>query len=65
MVEENDWSTVEVSQGEVEYEIEEPEVNQKAEEDIKEIKCMPYSLNCSFFVPVGSGAGPIIFLLAS
>lgn len=35
MVEENDWSTVEVSQGEVEYEIEEPEVNQKAEEDIK------------------------------
>jgi hypothetical protein len=35
MVEENDWSTVEVSQGEVEYEIEEPEVNQEAEEDIK------------------------------
>ena len=39
MVEENDWSTVEVSQGEVEYEIEEPEVKQKAQEDIKlEIK---------------------------
>jgi len=35
MAEENDWSTVEVSQGEVEYEIEEPEVNQEAEEDIK------------------------------
>jgi len=35
MVEENDWSTVEVSQGEVEYEIEEPEVKQEAEEDIK------------------------------
>jgi len=35
MVEENDWSTVEVSQGEVEYEIEEPEVNQEVEEDIK------------------------------
>ena len=35
MVEENDWSTVEVSQGEVEYEIEEPEVNQETEEDIK------------------------------
>ena len=31
MVEENDWSTVEVSQGKVEYEIEEPEVNQEAE----------------------------------
>ena len=36
MAEENDWSTVEVSQGEVEYEIEEPEVKQEAEEDIKE-----------------------------
>jgi hypothetical protein len=35
MAEENDWSTVEVSQGEVEYEIEEPEVNQETEEDIK------------------------------
>lgn len=35
MAEENDWSTVEVSQGEVEYEIEEPEVNQEAKEDIK------------------------------
>ena len=35
MAEENDWSTVEVSQGEVEYEIEEPEVNQEVEEDIK------------------------------
>ena len=31
----DDWSTVEVSQGEVEYEIEEPEVKQEAEEDIK------------------------------
>ena len=36
MVEENDWSTVEVSQGEVEYEIEEPEVKQEAQEEIKE-----------------------------
>jgi hypothetical protein len=39
MIENDDWSTVEVSQGEVEYEIEEPEVKQKAQEDIKlEIK---------------------------
>jgi len=36
MIENDDWSTVEVSQGEVEYEIEEPEVKQEAEEDIKE-----------------------------
>jgi hypothetical protein len=36
MAEENDWSTVEVSQGEVEYEIEEPEVKQEAQEEIKE-----------------------------
>ena len=35
MIENDDWSTVEVSQGEVEYEIEEPEVKQEAEEDIK------------------------------
>ena len=35
MIENDDWSTVEVSQGEVEYEIEEPEVKQKAQEDIK------------------------------
>ena len=35
MIENDDWSTVEVSQGEVEYEIEEPEVNQEVEEDIK------------------------------
>jgi len=39
MIENDDWSTVEVSQGEVEYEIEEPEVKQEAQEDIKlEIK---------------------------
>ena len=44
MVEENDWSTVEVSQGEVEYEIEEPEVNQEAEEDIK-IEVKPDEVN--------------------
>jgi len=36
MIENDDWSTVEVSQGEVEYEIEEPVVKQKAQEDIKE-----------------------------
>jgi len=36
MVENDDWSTVEVPQGEVEYEIEEPEVKQQAEEEIKE-----------------------------
>jgi len=35
MVENDDWSTVEVSQGEVEYEIEEPEVKQEAKEEIK------------------------------
>ena len=35
MIENDDWSTVEVSQGEVEYEIEEPEVKQEAQEDIK------------------------------
>jgi hypothetical protein len=36
MIENDDWSTVEVSQGEVEYEIEEPEVKQEAQEEIKE-----------------------------
>ena len=36
MIENDDWSTVEVSQGEVEYEIEEPEVKQEAKEEIKE-----------------------------
>ena len=36
MIENDDWSTVEVSQGEVESEIEEPVVKQKAQEDIKE-----------------------------
>ena len=36
MIENDDWSTVEVSQGEVEYEIEDPEVKQEAQEEIKE-----------------------------
>ena len=36
MIENDDLSTVEVSQGEVEYEIEDPEVKQEAQEEIKE-----------------------------